>query len=313
MSRKFKNNYPTKQIGLWTVLKWWIFGNRRQWPKWVQNTYQPQLPDKIEKQQVAIIFINHATCLIQTATANILTDPVWAKRASPFSFMGPKRVRAPGLDFEKLPKIDCVLISHNHYDHLDRETLKKLQQRHRPVFVVPLKNEAIMKALGITDCRVLNWWKHFELNEDIKITMVPAQHFSGRGLTDRDTTLWGSYVIENKGMKVFFAGDTGYSPHFKEILERFGAMDVSLLPIGAYDPAYIMQPVHLNPEEAVRAHLDLKSKYSIAIHFGTFQLTDEGIDEPTQGLKAALAHAKMDPAQFRVLQEGETFIYQQGV
>jgi L-ascorbate metabolism protein UlaG (beta-lactamase superfamily) len=218
-------------------------------------------------------------------------------------------VRDPGLAFEDLPNIDVVLISHNHYDHMDIKTLKLLEKKFKPLFFVPLGDKKILKKNGLTRVFELGWWEQHTLSDNTQITLIPAQHFSGRTLLDSNKSLWGGYVIEENKFKILFAGDTGYSSHFTEIFEKFGSMDIALLPIGAYEPQHLMRAVHMDPSEAAAAHRDLKAKQSIAIHFGTFQLTDEGIDDPVIGLQKAMAEKAINSDSFKVLKEGETLIY----
>jgi len=305
----FTNVIAQKPHTLGEILRWQLTRKPKKWPKWIPNTFVPQLPTHVAEEAAAITFINHATCLIQTHTLNILTDPVWSDRVSPFSFIGPARGRAPGLSLEGLPPIDIVLISHNHYDHMDIATLKWLEKKFKPLFFVPLGDKKILKRHGLTQVYALDWWDNHIISCNSKVTFIPAQHFSGRTLMDRNKSLWGGYVIEENALKILFAGDTGYSPHFKEVFAKFGSMDIALLPIGAYKPQHLMKPVHMDPAEAVLAHGDLKAKQSIAIHFGTFQLTDEGIDEPVIDLYQAMAQKKIDLHSFKVLKEGETLLY----
>jgi len=307
--KRFSNTIEHKQHALWEILHWQFTRKPKKWPEWIANTLIPKLPTHMAPNTAAITFINHATCLIQTNNLNILTDPVWSHRVSPFSFIGPARVRDPGLSLQDLPHIDVVLISHNHYDHMDIKTLKLLAKKFKPLFFVPLGDKKILKKHGLTRVSELGWWEHHTLPDNTQITLIPAQHFSGRTLTDRNKSLWGGYVIEENNLKILFAGDTGYSPHFTEIFDKFGSMDIALLPIGAYQPQHLMQPVHMNPNEAITAHGDLKAKQSIAIHFGTFQLTDEGIDEPVIDLQHAMAEKAISPDAFKALKEGETLIY----
>jgi L-ascorbate metabolism protein UlaG (beta-lactamase superfamily) len=282
---------------------------RSRWPAWVENKGTPRLNEMLGTNGVAITFVNHATFLIQVGGLTILTDPVWSERASPFRLIGPKRVRKPGIAFEDLPTIDIVLLSHNHYDHLDIATLRQLGQRFAPTALVAAGDAQLVRLLGLKGVRELDWWGEVQCNDTIKITFVPAQHFSARGLFDRQKSLWGGYVIEAYGRRVYFAGDTGYSTHFSDIKSRLGAPDIAMLGIGAYEPRWFMKPVHMNPAEAVRAHRDLGSKYSIGMHFGTFQLTAEAIDQPLADLNRALAASGVAESEFITLQGGETRIY----
>ena len=217
----------------------------------------------------------------------------------------PKRVRAPGVAFEDIPRVDVILLSHNHYDHLDVATLRRLRQSFAPTVLAAAGDARVLGPLGFKSMRELDWWDEIQFNA-LKITFVPAQHFSARGLFDQRKSLWGGYMIENRGRRLYFAGDTGYSTHFSDIRIRLGTPDIALLGIGSYEPRWFMKPIHMNPAEAVRAHQDLGSKQSIGMHFGTFQLTTEAIDQPQADLKLALSESGIPENQFITLQEGET-------
>ena len=284
--------------GLWDILKWKMTAETATWPSSVANKAYP-LPVVSPDQRSVVTFINHATFLIQLKDLNILTDPLFSERASPLKFMGPKRIREPGIQLELLPKIDVVVISHNHYDHLDLEALKLLDAKFHPLMLVPLGDEKLLKEAGIQNVREMDWWQEQEIR-DHKIVFTPAQHWSARGLFDKCESLWGSYFILSPDFKLYFGGDTGYGPHFGNIRLRLGAPDLSLLPIGAYAPRWFMQHHHMEPEEAVKAHADLNSNISIGMHFGTFQLTDEAVDEPVERIKKAGGES------FMVLDQGES-------
>ncbi len=296
---------PTRNPhGLLGVLKWVATGQSKAWPKNLNENATPAKIVSSVTEGIRTTFINHATVLIQVDGVNFLTDPIWSERCSPFSFAGPKRYRRPGIAYADLPPIHCVLVSHNHYDHFDWQTLKNLIRDHDPYFVFGLGLESLAKKLAIRKAVFLDWW---EKTEEMKfpITFVPAQHFSGRGLFDRERSLWGGFVLSTSQGPIFFAGDTGYGPHFKEIAKRLGAPVLSLIPIGAYEPRWFMEPVHLNPSDAVQAHLDLQSKQSMAIHFGTFKLSDEGIDDPSNDLWEALKKSGVNSKDFWVPSFGE--------
>jgi L-ascorbate metabolism protein UlaG (beta-lactamase superfamily) len=282
---------------------------RSRWPAWVENEGVPRLHERLGRGDVAITFVNHVTFLIQTGGATLLTDPVWSERASPFRRMGPKRVRRPGVAFDDLPKIDLVLLSHNHYDHLDVATLRRLRQRFSPSVLAAAGDARILGPIGFADLRELDWWDALAFAGGLKITFVPAQHFSARRLLDRQRSLWGGYMVETQGRRIYFAGDSGYSRHFIDIKERLGSPDIALLGIGAYEPRWFMQPMHMNPAEAVEAHRDLAARHSIGMHFGTFQLSSEAIDQPRRELAEALAAAGVADGEFVTLQEGETRLY----
>jgi len=278
------------------------------WPKWIENRAAPALPPALDDTSAAVTFINHITFLVQLSGLNLLTDPVYAERVSPFRSVGPRRVRAPGLAFEALPKIDLVLLSHNHYDHLDLATLRRLAATHAPRIVTGLGNAAFLEQHGIGPVVELDWWQ-VARERGATITFAPAQHWSGRGLRGRNRTLWGAFVVRHGPLQLYFAGDTGYGAHFAEIRARYGAVDLALLPIGAYEPRWFMREQHMDPGDAVRAHLDLGARVSIATHYGCFQLTDEGIDDPVRELAGARARLGVTAAQFQVLEVGETRLY----
>jgi L-ascorbate metabolism protein UlaG (beta-lactamase superfamily) len=282
---------------------------RRPWPRWVENKGVPRINEKLGANQVAVTFVNHATFLIQINGATILTDPVWSERASPFHWIGPRRVRSPGVPFEDLPEIDVILLSHNHYDHLDIATLKKLRERFAPTVFAADGDARLVVPLGFKEVHEIDWWDDVQFNDVLKVTFVPAQHFSARGLFDRRKSLWGGYMIESQGRRIYFGGDTGYSTHFSDIKARLGSPDIAMLGIGAYEPRWFMKPIHMNPAEAVCAHRDLGAKQSIVMHFGTFQLTTEAIDQPREDLALSLSDSGIPESQFVVLHEGETRVF----
>lgn len=281
---------------------------KQEWPTWVENDAGMTSPMVERSQALRVTFINHSTFLIQVDNVNILTDPVYSHRVSPFRWVGPKRVRDPGIALSDLPPIDVVLISHNHYDHLDIDTLQALykqQDGQEPMVLAGLGNRAFLQDEGIMESIDMDW-QQTVTHHNIPFTFVETRHRSGRGMTDQMKTLWGGFVIETSQGPVYFAGDTGYGPHFSETRARFGDMHLSLLPIGAYEPRWFMKAVHLDPAEAVKAHQDLGSQHSISMHFGTFQLTLEGIGQPEDDLALALAKHGVDASAFQVLAFGET-------
>jgi L-ascorbate metabolism protein UlaG (beta-lactamase superfamily) len=317
---RFFNPGATTGRSFRDFLRWQRTRQRKPWPEWVQNRAQPALPAHLARGEIALTFINHITFLLQFDGLNVLTDPVYSQRVSPFRNLGPRRVRDPGLAFEDLPPIHLVLVTHNHYDHLDIETLLRLEQTHSPRFVTSLGNRGFLEQFGIRAASDLDWWQSVELtaaNEGrdypspaaAKITLTPAQHWSSRWPPNRNRTLWGGFVVGASGRQVYFAGDTGYGGHFREVRERLGRVDLALLPIGAYEPRWFMRDQHMNPDDAVRAHLDLDANISVAAHFGCFQLTDEGIDDPPLELAAARERHGLPPASFQVLETGETRVF----
>jgi L-ascorbate metabolism protein UlaG (beta-lactamase superfamily) len=276
------------------------------WTRWPAKVpVEPRRPTNPAPDDVVVTFVGHATFLIQAGTTNVLTDPVYARRASPFSSAGPSRARAPGVRFEDLPPISLVLLSHNHYDHCDLRTLRLLDRRFHPRVVTPLGNGRLLRSAGIHYVEEVDWWETASA-APLPITLTPAQHFSARGPFDRNQALWGGFLLEAAGHRILHAGDSGYGPHFREIATRLGPIDLALLPIGAYEPRWFMKDIHMNPAEAVQAHLDLAARRSIGMHFGTFQLTPEGIDEPVRQLANALRERSVPAERFRTLEVGES-------
>ena len=243
--------------------------------------------------------VNHATVLLQADGLNLLTDPIWSERASPVQWAGPRRFVPPGVRFEDLPKIDAVLISHNHYDHLDLPTLQRLKAAHDPVFYVGLGEGETLRAAGIHRITELDWGQAAVLPNGHRLWGAPSVHWCGRDIGGRNRSLWLSFVIETAGGPVYFAGDTGYGPQFAQAYARFGPMRLALLPIGAYKPRWLTAYQHLDPAQAVQAHVDLQAAASLAVHFGTFELADDGQIEPVIDLAQALRSAGLPSSVFR--------------
>lgn len=292
---------------IWKML--WERKGKNPWPDFVENKATPELAINLKPDEIAVTYINHASHLLQLSNMNVLTDPVFAKRAGPLALLGPKRVRKPGIDLDKLPSIDIVLISHNHYDHLDLVTLKKLQHMFQPLFIVPLGNRKYLKARIFPNVVELDWWQTHKLDTNHAITLVPAQHWSMRTLRDANKALWGGFWLQNEALKIYFAGDTGYGAHFKLIYQRLGAPDLSILPIGAYEPRWFMKDSHMNPEEAIVASLDLQSSLSLATHHQTFRLSQEKINDPVINLKRRLIAHGLTEKDFMAPETGETIRY----
>jgi len=276
---------------------------RTRWPARIDEP--PQRPAPLDGAVAVVTFIGHATFLIQTAAGNFLTDPMYSERAGPFGLLGPRRVRQPAVRFDDLPPISTVLLSHNHYDHCDRPTLARLARRFDPVVITPIGNGALVKSTGLRKVEELDWWQDAKTST-LPLTLTPAHHFSARTPFDRNRALWGGFTIAVAHQRIYFAGDSAYAPFFREVRRRFGPIDLALLPIGAYEPRWFMQAVHMNPAEALQAHLDLEASASIAMHFGTFQLTTEGIDEPVRALEQARLAHHVEPSAFRAIGFGES-------
>lgn len=308
----FKNpnpNFETK--GLWNVISWQF--QRFQLPHSLDPKDYPPFPVLpndgnqllANHSKLSVTWVGHATTLIQIDGVNILTDPIWSERCSPVSFIGPKRYTPPGIKIENLPRIDIVILSHNHYDHTDLPTLKQLEEKFHPLVFTGIGNRKLLLAEGLKNVKEMDWWEEIKTN-DLSITFTPTQHFSGRGLFDRDETLWGSYLISGEKEKVYFGGDTGYYTHFREISERLGPIDVAILPIGATEPRWMMEPVHVDPIQAVQAFVDLKAKYMVPMHYMTFVLSDEALDSPVPRTKEELKRAGISEDHFIPLKIGES-------
>jgi len=291
----------------------WIFG--AEWPDWPKADNEPPGPPparRVAAGSLRVIPVGHSTFLIQMDGVNILTDPIWSERASPVSWVGPKRYKKPGIRFEDLPPIDAVLISHNHYDHLDLPTLERLAKRGTPRAVVPLGDKDLVLGTGIPSVDEMDWWESVSVSPDITVTLVPARHFSARNLWDRNKTLWGGFVVSGPSGNVYYAGDTGYGPHFKEIARRFSPIRMALLPISPFRPeqesglSAIGSMVHTGPEEAVQAHIDLGAEVSIAAHYQVFQLGPDRYFDAVKGLASALEKHDLQPDAFFALAPGRT-------
>jgi L-ascorbate metabolism protein UlaG (beta-lactamase superfamily) len=283
--RRFYNPDAPQALGFLDALRWKLTSHPEPSPPFIEDVVPSVPPRSVDASQVRVTMVNHSTLLVQRSDFNLLTDPIWSERTSPLSWIGPKRRRTPGVRMEDLPPIDAVLISHNHFDHLDLPTLRQLATRGRSTLVVAARCARLLRSQGIESVHELDWGESLAIS-GVTIHCVPALHFSARGIFDRNKTLWCGYVIEYPGSLVYFAGDTAFGSHFAQIREKFGSPQLALLPIGAYEPRWFMSPVHMAPEEAVRAHEILGAKTSIAIHHGTFQLADDGIDTPEKQLMA---------------------------
>jgi L-ascorbate metabolism protein UlaG (beta-lactamase superfamily) len=289
--------------------KWWwerLRGSAKPWPGSLPAGAPVVLPDHVPAGQMTATFIGHATYLLQFAGLTVLTDPIFASRAGPFGLFGPKRVQPPALRLGELPRVDIMLLSHNHYDHLDLPSLRWLVQHRRPLMVAPLGLGTWLAARGVPGVVELDWWQtHFTPAGD-EIVCTPAQHWSSRWPWDRCRTLWGGFLLRTAHGSVWFAGDTGWGRHFADIKSRLGAPDYAVLPIGAYEPRWFMEPVHMNPDESVSAHLALGARRSLAMHHATFCLTDEAYDAPKRDLAISRNRHGVDPSSFLAPSVGET-------
>ncbi|MFI5337186.1 MAG: MBL fold metallo-hydrolase [Opitutales bacterium] len=254
-------------------------------------------------------WINHATFLLQTAAGTVVTDPVYSACAGPFGRFGPPRAHAPGIAFDQLPAIDLVLLSHDHYDHCDLPTLRQLARRHAPLGITPLGNGALLRRAGFAPERIveLDWWQSHTTARGLEVTLTPSRHWSNRLSGPRNSRLWGGFFLRTGDQRLSFVGDTGYDPeYFVATRRRLGAPDLALIPIGAYEPRWFMAAQHCDPAEAVQIHRDLAAWRSVAMHWGTFQLTDEGRDEPVTALAAARAAAGLPEECFLALPPGDS-------
>lgn len=283
--------------------KWQSANERARWPAIVPVV--PSVPP-IRSEPLRITMVGHATTLIQIGGLNILTDPVWSKRASPVQWAGPSRVTEPGIAFDDLPPIDLVLLSHNHYDHLDVPTLRRLVARDVPRILTPLGNDTIVRR-AIPNARIEagDWGDRFCTAEGGEVTIVRANHWSSRTGRDRRMALWSGFMLRLAGKLVYFAGDTGYGDIFQPLRAEFGDPDLALLPIGAYAPRWFMAAQHCDPAQSIRIFEDVGAKQAVAIHWGTWQLTDEPRDEPPELLRQALAERGIPQDRFAVLNPGE--------
>lgn len=293
--------------GFWDIIKWRMNGQHAKWPDHVDNPPKPPVSE--HSQSLKVTFIGHATTLIQIRGINLLADPVFSERCSPFSAIGPKRVRAPFVPLEKLPKIDFVFVSHNHYDHLDLASLSWLAHNHKPVFYTPLGNTRIFAPV-IEKCTMLalDWHQSADLGKDLTLTLTPSQHWSRRSFGDTCRDLWGGFVLKEKnGPSLYFAGDTGFDKSmFDDIHRRYEAPDIALLPIGAYEPRWFMKYSHMSPDDAMEALKILKAKKTMAVHFETFQLTDESIDAPRKRMEELIKENNIQGRDFIVPYPGDT-------
>jgi L-ascorbate metabolism protein UlaG (beta-lactamase superfamily) len=302
--QRFFNPNGKQARGLLDVLRWKLTTRAVKSPAFVDDV-QPSVPLRsLPEQQMRVTLVNHSTVLIQANGLNILTDPIWSERASPFSRIGPRRHRAPGVRFADLPPIDLVLLSHNHYDHFDLPTLLQLNRNGKSEYIVPLGLAKLFSKHRLPAAYELDWGNSLTLR-GTTIHAAPALHFSARGLGDRNRTLWCGYLLETVNGPIYFAGDTAHGEHFAAIRQYFGPPRVALLPIGAYQPRWFMSAVHMNPEDAVAAHRTLEARTSIAIHHGTFQLTDEPLDAPGQELESCREKAGIEAKRFRILRNGQ--------
>jgi L-ascorbate metabolism protein UlaG (beta-lactamase superfamily) len=298
-----------RELRRWMLDRYWR-GTKAAWPARAPSPYADRPPARVEGAGLRVCFVGHASWLVQTAGLNILLDPVWSARASPVRFAGPKRVNDPGIAFADLPPIDVVLVSHAHYDHLDVATLSRLAAAHRPRVIAPLGNDTIMRKHDPKiAAKAYDWHDRIEIGPSVSVTLVATRHWSARSLSDRNMSLWASFVIAAPAGRIYFVGDSSYGDgrHFRDARERHGPFRLAMLPIGAYEPRWFMADQHMNPAESVQAFIDCGAELALAHHHGTFQLTDEAIDAPLIALAEALRAAGLTAEQFGALRPGQVW------
>lgn len=296
---------PEGRYSTLDLLRWLVEMKTVPWPSWIDDPPQPPPPIRVGAGGLRVTYVNHATVLLQLEGVNLVTDPIWSDRAGPFRWAGSKRVRAPGTALERLPPIAYVLLSHDHYDHLDLPTLERLARRDHPTFIVGLGVGEVLASRGIRDVVELDWWQ--ELHRDaLRITFVPARHGSGRGPLSRDRTLWGGFVIDSPSGAVYFAGDTARGGFVEHLTQAFPRIRLAVLPVGSYEKRWFMRGQHLSPDDAVAVHRDLEAAQSVGIHFGTFaEHPEQAIDAHVADLAAALERHRISPSAFWLLGFGE--------
>ncbi len=301
--KRFYNYRGEKRHGLKDVLKWKLSSKPSPWLG--EDSAEPRAAPLRLGNGIEVSFIGHSSFLIQTPYGNFLTDPVYSNRVGPVSWFGPKRYTKPGVTWESLPAITAVLLSHDHYDHCDSPTLSSIAKRWNPIVATPLKMKGLLKNFSLVT--ELDWWQTTQINNQVSVTLVPAQHWGRRLPWDTNTRLWGGFYLSVAGRVIYFAGDSGYHETlFKTIKERLGSPDLSLIPIGAYEPRWFMKEAHMNPKEALQVHHDLGSKKSIGMHWGTFRLTDEGQEDPWLELGREMQEKSLPQDAFIVLKPGQS-------
>lgn len=305
--KTFENVYPFPQKSLWTAMKWRWNRTPATWPKSRPVKVTPKVGQDLKGSQAAVTWIGHSSFLIEFENFRVLTDPVYSKILGPHPWLGPSRVIDAGISLEKTPKIDLILLSHDHFDHMDLPSLEFFAKRDNPLIIAGKGNKPLLEDTGFKKIIELEWWENFKFEGLADVTFVPAQHWSTRSLLTRNTTLWGGFYFKVKGKTYYFVGDTGYHPKlFKDMQLKVGSPDYSFIPVGAYAPRDFMRDQHVDPLEAIDIHNDVKSKQSVGMHWGTFQLTDEAIDEPCEKLASESKNKNLRPMDFTCMDAGET-------
>ena len=309
--RFFVPGAPSTDKTLADLWKWHRQGTRAQWPSAVPAV--SGICPETRTEALAVTHIGHASVLLQWHRYNILVDPVWSDRASPLRWFGPQRYNPPGISLEDLPPIDVILLTHNHYDHMDVPSLRRLVKAHKPVLLTPLGNDTVLRK-SIADVRVVagDWWSEHAPLPELQAVIVPAYHWSSRSAFDRRMALWGGFVLQAAGTTVYCAGDTGFADGgvFREIAARFPQIDLALLPIGAYDPRWFMQAQHADPEDALQIAEIVQARAALGIHWGTFHLTDEPWDEPARRFAVGVVRRGWDGHSFLPLHAGDKWTQQ---
>jgi len=303
--RFYNPGEPVTDRSVHEVLRWQRASPKNAWPTKIDVQ---QIVPASRVDELTVTMIGHATVLIQIAGLNLLTDPVWSDRASPFHLVGPKRVAVPGIALTDLPPIDVILLSHNHFDHFDVQTLRKLKAGHSPLFVTPLGNDVLIRRY-LPDARIEtgDWGDFVSIGKNTEIHIVPANHWSGRSLHDRRMALWSGFMVRTAGRLIYFAGDTGYGTGriFRNMRRQFGSPDLAILPCGAYDPRWFMATQHVDPEEAIQIMCDLDADKVLGMHWGVFKLTDEAWNDPAIRLSKELEARKNNSTRFQPMLPGQ--------
>lgn len=298
------HDHAVRRLDFW---RWRLTAKPRPWPAHVALAAQPP-PPAPRVGEIVATWIGHATFLLQTPHGNLLTDPHFSERASPFAWAGPRRAHPPAVALDALPRIDAVLLSHDHYDHCDLGSLRALATQHDPVFVAPLRHHDLLMQAGAHHIVELDWWQTHALNASLAVTLTPTKHWSNRLGRPRNYRLWGGFFVR-ASRAVWFVGDTGYDGEiFRAVRQHCGAPDLALVPIGAYEPRWFMAPMHINPAEAVQLHREVGALRSVGMHWGTFQLTDEARDDPPAALAVAREAAGVRSDEFLVITPGESVV-----
>jgi L-ascorbate metabolism protein UlaG (beta-lactamase superfamily) len=307
---KFFNPGKPMNKGLGTFLKWKFTAEKEDWPEFSDLNSYDQPPDRVTGDQLRVSFVGHATVLLQTQGLNILTDPIWSERASPVKWAGPRRVHPPGIAMKDLPPIDLILVSHNHYDHLDLPTLEQLWLRYRPRILVPLGNDTIISAYNSAiESEAYDWGDEVQISTAVSVYLEPMHHWSARGIFDRNRSLWAAFTITTPGGNIYFAGDSGYGEgdYFRAARDKFQSFRLAILPIGSYDPRWFMAYGHMNPKECIAAFEDLGKPMVLPTHHKMFQLADTGYDQPLSMLLEAMAVSGEADGKIVPLMAGESW------